>query len=98
MHDQIQINFTLLLGDPPESFSIGERLLNHYPEIEDGGDVFHTFTAGGSRHTIMDQPAFYTYSAEGVRFADWAAEVANGRDAGDVSCVDDARGCANAPE
>ncbi len=98
MNDQVQVNFTLLIGDPPGSFSIPERLLHHYAEIEDAVETFHTYTAGGAAHTIVATPLFYTYEVEGVRFADWMAGLANGENVGDISCVDEAGGCTNAPD
>lgn len=98
MNDEVQVNFTLLLGDPPGSFSIGERILNHYNEIEDAVGVFHNFTAGGTVHTIMRSPEFYSYSVEGARFVDWLARLAAGEPVGDVSCVDEPAGCAAPPQ
>lgn len=93
----MQNDFTLLIGDPAGSFSIAERILHHYAEIEDAVDTFQTYTAGGSTHTILGTPDFYTYTVEGVAFADWAARLAVGEDVGDISCVDEARGCEEAP-
>jgi hypothetical protein len=96
--DQVQINFTLLLGDPPESFSLPQRILNHYTEIESAVDVFYSYTAGGTVHTILRSPNFYTYKVEGVRFLDWLADLVAGKPVGDISCVDEPQGCTPAPE
>lgn len=93
-NDETQKNFTLLLGDAPDSFSIPQRILNHYAEIEDAVTTFYTYTANGSTHTILSAPYFYTYEVEGVKFSDWLAGLVAGEAVGDVSCVDDARGCA----
>jgi len=97
-NDKTQVNFTLLLGDPPESFSLPERILHHYTEIESAVDTFYSYTAGGDVHTILRSPIFYTYTFEGVRFVDWVADLVAGKPVGDISCVDEPGGCAVAPE
>ncbi len=92
-NDETQKNFTLLLGDAPDSFSIPQRILHHYAEIEDAVSTFYTYTASGSTHTILGTPNFYTYEVEGVKFSDWLTGLVAGEKVGDVSCVDDVRGC-----
>jgi len=96
--DQVQINFTLLLGDPPESFTMPQRILHHYNEIESAVDDFYSYTAGGTVHTILRSPNFYTYKVEGVRFVDWIADLASGKSVEDISCVDEPQGCTPPPE
>lgn len=96
-HDETQVTFSHLIGDPKGSFSIAQRILKHYGEIEDAVDTFHTYLAGGAVHTILQQPIFYTYKVQGVRFADWVSRLIDGKPVGDISCVDEARGCAPSP-
>lgn len=96
--DAVQYSFNYLIGDTPGSFTLPERLFNHYVEIESAVDKFYHYTAGGTVHTILSSPHFYTYEVEGVRFADWVAGLVDGQAVGDVSCVNEARGCKSAPE
>ena len=96
--DQVQYNFTYLIGDPQGSFTLPQRLLNNYLTIENNVDQFSHYTAGGSTHTIMGAPIFYEYEVEGVRFVDWVSDLINGMPVDDISCVNEANGCVNAPE
>ncbi|MCB1669660.1 MAG: pectin acetylesterase-family hydrolase [Gammaproteobacteria bacterium] len=96
--DEVQYNFTYLLGDAPGSFSLAERILNHYVEIESAVDALHTYTAGGSVHTILRSPIFYSYQVEGERFVDWVNTLINGGTVPDISCVNEVKGCAAAPD
>lgn len=95
--DDVQITFTQILGDPPGSFSLPQRLLNNYVEIESAVAEFHSYTAGGTIHMILQAPIFYEYAVEGVRFVDWVTELVNNRSVPDISCVNEARGCTMAP-
>ncbi|MEZ5488719.1 MAG: pectin acetylesterase-family hydrolase [Gammaproteobacteria bacterium] len=96
--DAVQYNFSYLIGDPPGSFSLAQRILNHYVEIESAVDSLHSYTAGGTVHTILRSPLFYSYEVEGVRFVDWVDDLINGRPVRDISCVNEADGCAMAPD
>lgn len=96
--DRIQYNFSYLIGDAPGSFSLAQRILNHYVEIESAVDELFTYTAGGDVHTILASPIFYTYAVKGVRFVDWVNDLVNGREVPDISCVDEISGCATAPD
>ena len=87
-----------MIGDPQGSFSLPQRILNNYLEIENNTDEFSHYTAGGSTHTIMGTTMFYQYSVEGVRYVDWVSDLINGNPVADISCVNEAAGCANAPE
>lgn len=95
--DSVQISFTELMGDPPGSFKLPERLLNNYLKIESAVDDFYTYTAGGRVHTILASPIFYQYEVEGVRFVDWVADLIAGKPVADISCVNEASGCDLAP-
>lgn len=97
-YDETQVNFTLVLGDAPDSFDLSQRILHHYAEIESAVDEFYTYTPGGDVHTILRAPEFYTYVVEGVPFTDWVTALANGEAVDDISCVDEPAGCTLAPE
>ncbi len=95
--DGTQISFSLLLGDAPNSFSLPQRIFNHYVEIESATNALHSYTAGGEEHTILGSPIFYSYSVEGVKFVDWMAALIQGRPMRDISCVNEVAGCTPAP-
>ena len=97
-YDETQIGFSVLLGDAPNSFDLPSRIMHHYQEIESAVDEFYSYTAGGDQHTIMSTPFFYTYTVEGVRFVDWLAALVAGETVDDISCVDEMRGCTDAPD
>jgi hypothetical protein len=96
-NDQTQVMFTQVIGDPPGSFSLPERLLNNYVRIESEVDEFYSYTAGGAVHTILQDDIFYQYSVENVRFVDWLSALIAGDKPNDISCVREAAGCAAAP-
>lgn len=95
--DGVQYNFNYLIGDTPGSFTLPERIFNHYVEIESAVDDFYHYTAGGDVHTILGSPIFYEYEVEGVRLVDWIAELINEGSVQDISCVNEAQGCKTAP-
>ena len=95
--DEVQYNFSYLIGDAPGSFSLAQRIFNHYVEIESEVDEFYSYTAGGTVHTIFRSPLFYSYEVEGVRFVDWVDALINGGSVVDISCVNEANGCNDAP-
>lgn len=95
--DEVQYNFSYLIGDPPGSFSLAQRIFNHYVEIESAVDTFYSYTAGGTVHTILRSPLFFSYAVEGMPFVNWVDDLINGRAVRDVSCVNEPRGCVPAP-
>lgn len=95
--DQTQILFTQLMGDAPGSFSLPQRMLNNYLEIESAVENFSHYTAGGDVHMIMQNNIFYQYTVEGVRFVDWVESLINGKSVDDISCVNELTGCIAAP-
>lgn len=97
IEDEVQKNFTYVIGDPPGSFSLPLRILTSYQEIEGALEEFFSYTAGGPVHTILRSNIFYDYEVENTRFVDWVAQLIEGSPVRDISCVDDAAGCAAAP-
>lgn len=96
--DAVQKNFTYVIGDTPGSFSLPLRILTNYQEIEDATDEFFSYTAGGDVHTILRSEIFYQYEVEDTRFVDWVQDLVDGKIVADISCVDDAAGCVEAPQ
>jgi hypothetical protein len=54
--------------------------------IEDNGVVQHSYTAPGSRHTIMSDEEFYTLAVNGVTLLDWVEALIAGEPLDDVHC------------
>lgn len=65
----------------------------NFEDIRTNIDSFYTYTAGGSLHTILRFPEFYTYVVDDVPVSDWVGALADGEAAGDVQCMD----CENPP-
>lgn len=95
--DATQKIFTQLIGDAPGSFSLPQRILNNYLEIESSVNEFYSYTAGGPVHMIMQADIFYGYKVEEVKFADWVHRLVRGQSVEDVSCVNEADGCSSSP-
>lgn len=96
--DGVQKNFTYVIGDAPGSFSLPLRMLTSFQEIEGATDEFYSYTAGGDVHTILRSDIFYDYEVESTRFVDWVQDLIDGNQVRDISCVDDAAGCTEAPQ
>jgi Pectinacetylesterase len=94
--DEVQKDFTYVIGDAPGSFSLPLRILTNYQEIESATNEFYSYTAGGPVHTILRSDIFYEYEVEDTRFVDWVSDLTNGIPVQDISCVDDG-GCGVAP-
>lgn len=95
-NDATQTQFTYLFGDAPGSFSISERILNNYVEIESGVDAFSTYTASGEAHVILSEELYWTTNDEGVPLSDWVGALVSGQAVDDVSCVNTAEACGTA--
>ena len=95
--DEVQKSFTHVIGDAPGSFSLPLRILTNYQEIEGATDELSSYTAGGDVHTILRSEIFYEYEVEDTRFVDWVQDLVDGKQVQDISCVDDAAGCGEAP-
>ncbi len=82
--DEVQLSFLRLGGitDTP----LIELLEANYADIRNTVDNVRAYTAGGALHTILGRPEFYTFQADGVRFRDWIAALANGEPVDDVMC------------
>jgi acetyl esterase/lipase len=63
---------------------LSELLEKSYAEIRSTMPRFHTFTAPGNLHVILNRPEFYTVTVEGERLRDWVADLASGKAATNV--------------
>ncbi len=97
VEDVVQYNLTCLLDDPKGRFTLPQRFLTNYLDIAQNVEQFADYTAGGSVYTITGSDIFYEYSVEDVRFVDWLNELVSRISVANVSCVNEARGCSNAP-
>ncbi len=77
---------------------MAQRILNNLLRIESGVERLSSYVAGGDAHVLLTGPAYRGYRVQGVRLSDWVETLAAGKALADVSCVDEARGCAQAPE
>lgn len=82
--DNVQVAFSRLMGIltpwDVEMFAMLDEL-----EAEMGN--FSSYVAGGSLHTILSQPEFYTYEVEGVTVYEWMADLLDGDGAESVRCA-----------
>lgn len=85
-HDETQYFFLTLVGvvDVP----LPDQLNTAFDIINAEVDNFRTYTAGGTVHTILWRPEFYTYSVDGVRFVDWVQALVNGEDVDSLFCTE----------
>jgi Pectinacetylesterase len=63
---------------------LSEVLEKNYAQIRSQIPRFHTFTAPGTLHVILNRPEFYTVNVGGRRLRDWVAELAGGKAPADV--------------
>ena len=63
---------------------LSEVLEQSYAQIRAEVPRFHTFTAPGTLHVILNRPEFYTVTVERRRLRDWVAELASGKAPTDV--------------
>jgi hypothetical protein len=93
--DGVQIGFFLLQGGGASPAEAGANWVANSRSIMSGlqGSLnnFAGFTSGGSAHTILDTPDFYTYEVGDLRFRDWVADLLTS-EASNILCID----CANA--
>ena len=66
----------------PEDWSA--TLLASIAEIEARTPNFHSYTATGAEHCIINQSTFYTREVNGVRFSDWLTNLLATGDPGTV--------------
>lgn len=85
-NDGVQARFYVAVGGTAQRFP--HDLAASLREIEAAAPNFRSFTAGGDAHCVLPNSRFYTYSAAGVRFRDWVADLEAGRAVTTVRCRD----------
>ncbi len=90
--DSTQNLFLAVLG--AGSTPLQERIELNNADIATAVPSFDSYIAGGTLHTILRFPEFYTYEVEGVRVVDWVANLAAGEPVDSVTC---GTNCAKAP-
>ncbi len=91
-NDSTQNLFLAVLG--AGSMPLLERIQLNNADIAAAVPNFASYIAGGTLHTILRMPEFYTYAVEGVRVVDWVTNLANGEPVDSVACTD----CSKAPD
>lgn len=83
LYDEVQAFFrSLIPGTPPIEDSLPDAL----DAIAAATPNFRSYLAGGSQHTILHLPEFYTVAADGVAIRDWVAALAAGEPVESVTC------------
>lgn len=83
-HDAVQQRFFFAAG------GVGgweEALESSLSQIQANAPNFRSYLAGGSSHCILPLDSFYSRQTEGVRFRDWVAAIAEGREVEHVRCT-----------
>jgi hypothetical protein len=84
-HDAVQQRYFFAAGGAGGSWEAAlESSLSH---IQAHAPNFRSYLASGSSHCIMPFASFYTRETNGVRFRDWVAAIAEGRDVENVRCT-----------
>lgn len=82
--DRVQERFYTAVGGPPGGFTAD--LMDNLGKIKANTNNFRTYLASGNEHCILPLARFYQLATEGVRFRDWVADLAAGREIADVTC------------
>ncbi|MCY3927765.1 MAG: pectin acetylesterase-family hydrolase [Acidobacteria bacterium] len=88
--DDVQLQFLRIAGTNVDD-GLQPLLDANEADIDaalEGQDNYRSYVAPGELHTIMLNPAFYTYETDGVRVRDWVASLAAGEPVDDVHCGD----------
>ncbi len=84
--DNVQMRYHLAAGDSADTF--GPALARAISTIHAASPNFRSYMADGDVHCIMPGNSFYSREIAGVRFRDWVADLAAGRDVENVQCED----------
>jgi glyoxylase-like metal-dependent hydrolase (beta-lactamase superfamily II) len=82
--DDVQKRFLALGG--ATDVQLLEALQANHADIRNAATNFRSFISGGTSHTILRRPEFYSYGANGVGIADWVGQLANFESVDDVAC------------
>ncbi len=84
--DRVQVRYHVAVGDTADTFA--PTLAGALSEIHAVSPNFRSYMADGDVHCIMPGSSFYSREVDGVRFRDWVADLASGKDVGNVQCAD----------
>ncbi len=82
--DEVQRRFLALAGS--RATALKSLLDANRSDIEAAVHNVKSYVAGGTLHTILSRPEFYTYRVGGVRFRDWVEALIQGDPVYSVSC------------
>jgi hypothetical protein len=82
--DQVQLQFHLAGGEDAGSFT--GAIARAMDAIHAGAPNFRSYLAEGTQHCILPRPDFYRRETNGVRFRDWVADLAEGKEVPSIRC------------
>jgi len=85
-HDDVQAFYGGLVGVAADE--LVTLIDQNETDTEAAGVEVASYTAPGTRHTILGMDAFYELEVEGVRFVDWFTDLVGGDTPADVHCTD----------
>jgi hypothetical protein len=85
--DEVQVqfyNFSKIGSDDERDWT--DVMYANLDELEAAHENYRSLVVGGTSHTILASPEFYTYAANGVRVRDWFADLIAGNPVENVRC------------
>lgn len=82
--DNVQTRFYEAIGGDPDNFPVD--LAANLTRIHQSSPNFRSYTASGDLHCILPRPQFYTTEIDGVRIAEWVADLADNQPVSSVRC------------
>ncbi|MCU0498617.1 MAG: pectinacetylesterase family protein [Anaerolineae bacterium] len=86
--DEVQIFFHSIsaanITDPWQ-----DLMYANFDQLETDHANFRAYIAGGTEHTILARPEFYTVISDEVLFRDWFADLLAGEDVENVRCLEE---------
>lgn len=86
--DNVQVRFYTAVNPERGAANFAQDLATHLSSIHAQAPNFRSFTRAGDMHCILPRPQLYSAEANGIRFIDWLAELAAGKDVANVQCAD----------
>lgn len=93
VRDEVQVFFTYPDGSGGAD-DWAKLLDTHLATLEADAPNYRAFTPGGDLHCVTPRNEFYSYAIDGIRFRDWVADLASGKDVPTLHCTD----CAEAEQ
>ena len=82
--DAVQKRFLSISGQTTQSLQ--KAIEANQADIRLEADNFRHYIAGGSGHTVLGRPEFYTLASNGVSIRDWVADLAAFQNVDNVTC------------